>query len=219
MMALLMNLLVGLPGQRPGGLTLSLAVAIAAAAGAILLGFGYAVIATQLPRASVPVQAAMAVLRGVPVLLLVFMLSLTSLSLRLAAVSGMVLYSLAHVGEILRAFLALYPVHMVEQANLLGLTPGREWVALRIPWTFWHSLPTLGTHWVSLLKDTGALVILGMPELTTVTKMIAEGPVGQERWVEVLLLGTGLYLAAALALVWGLRSLMRRGAGRAIPVH
>jgi len=56
------------------------------------------------------------------------------------------------------------------------------------------------THWISLLKDTGALVVLGIGELTTVAKVLSQAPGSYERWVTVLVLAGALYLAATLAL-------------------
>ena len=57
------------------------------------------------------------------------------------------------------------------------------------------------THWVSLLKDTGALVVLGIGELTTTTKMLSEIAPSFEQWAIVLLVAAALYLGATLALI------------------
>lgn len=87
----------------------------------------------------------------------------------------------------------------------MGMGPVREWVRLRIPWTLRHAWGAVGTHWVSLLKDTGALVVLGIGELTTVAKALSETPAGPNQWVTVLVSAAGLYLAATLVLIWFLR--------------
>jgi ABC-type amino acid transport system permease subunit len=190
------SLLVGLPGQRPGGLVLTVMVAIGSAGCALLLGILYASICVRAPRASLVLQAALAVLRGVPLLLLIFVLAqTTTVSLPAAGFLGLVLYSLCHVGETLRSFLACYPPALADQARILGLGPLRA-MALRIPWTFRQSLDALATHWISLLKDTGALVVLGIGELTTVTKILSERGSLRE-WQLVLLTAGLLYLATA----------------------
>ena len=55
------------------------------------------------------------------------------------------------------------------------------------------------------MKDTGALVVLGVGELTTVAKMLSETSASYERWVTVLVVAAAMYLAATLALIRGLR--------------
>jgi ABC-type amino acid transport system permease subunit len=200
------NLLIGLPGARPGGLVLTILYAVAAGWGALLLGFAYAMIGVVLPRASLTLQAASAFLRGVPLLLLVFLLAqLSSLPIGVAGLVALLLYSFAHISEVLRSFLASYPTSLSDQARVMGMGPVREWVRLRIPWTLRHAWGAVGTHWVSLLKDTGALVVLGIGELTTVAKALGETPAGANQWVTVLVSAAGLYLAATLVLIWCLR--------------
>lgn len=170
-----MNLLIGLPGDRSGGLLLSLAYFFASGGTALLSGCVYAVICGAWPRASLLLQAATAVLRGVPLILLVFLFANVSwLTAGIAGLVGLIVYSFGHVSEILRSFLAAYPKATAEQAQLMGINPLRDWTLLRLPWTLWRSWRALITHWVSLRKDTGALVVLGIGELTTTTKMLSE---------------------------------------------
>lgn len=199
------NLLLGLPGQRPGGLVLTVIVAVGSAACAVVLGIGYASVCVQARRASLVLQAVLALLRGIPLILLIFALAqLTSVGLPVAGFIGLVLYSLCHVGETLRSFLASYPAELDDQARLLGLGGLRRLLTLRLPWTFRRSLDALATHWISLLKDTGALVVLGIGELTTVTKVLSES--GSLRdWQLVLLTAGLLYLGTAVLLISFLR--------------
>jgi ABC-type amino acid transport system permease subunit len=138
-------------------------------------------------------------------ILLMFALAhLTSISLPAAGFIGLVLYSLCHVGDTLRSFLASHPTALDDQARLLGLGTLRRLLTLRLPWTFRRSLDALATHWISLLKDTGALVVLGVGELTTVTKVLSE--TGSLRdWQSVLLTAGLLYLATAMLLIGLLR--------------
>jgi ABC-type amino acid transport system permease subunit len=212
------NLLIGFPNDRPGGLLLTLAVFLASAAGAVAVGFLYATICVTLPRASVPLQAGAAVLRGVPVLLLVFFAAqLTAFPVVLAGLAALVLYSFSHVGEILRSFLAAYPVHCAQQARVMGLGPVREWLQLRAPRTLGYALGALATHWISLLKDTGALVVLGIGELTTVAKVLSESDPSFQGWATVLLGAAALYLATTLTLIRVLHLLRRRPFAACVP--
>jgi ABC-type amino acid transport system permease subunit len=81
------------------------------------------------------------------------------------------------------------------------MRPWADWLELRTPWTVWRAWNALFTHWASLLKDTGALVILGVGELTMVAKVLSELEAGFDRWLFVLVLAAALYLVATLLLI------------------
>lgn len=205
------NLIFGLPGDRPGGLVLTIFYFVAAGGLALGLGFLYATIGVIWRRASLGLQAVSAFLRGVPVLLLVFFAAhLSGLTPATAGLVALSLYSFAHVGEIFRSFLAAYPTHLADQARVIGILPIWEWLLIRIPWMLRHAWGAVSTHWISLLKDTGALVILGVGELTTVAKALGETPTNYNRWGLVLSLAAGLYLAATFTLIYMLRLAERR---------
>jgi polar amino acid transport system permease protein len=201
------NLLIGLPNDRPGGLLLTVLIAVASGLIALVAGFAYAAICVAFPRASVPLQAGGAVLRGVPVLLLMFFISqMSSFPLTVAGLIALVLYSFSYVSEILRSFLAAYPRPLSEQARVIGMRRFAEWRKLRAPWTLGRALDALTTHWISLLKDTGALVVLGVGELTTIAKALSESSASTDRWFEALLFAAGMYLATTLLLIRGLQA-------------
>jgi ABC-type amino acid transport system permease subunit len=206
----LTTLLIGLPGHRPGGLALSLLLGVGSATVALLAGFGYATVCVALPRASLPLQGAMAFIRGIPLLILVFMAGTgTPLPLVLAGFLALCLYSLCHVGEIFRGFLGSYPRLLRDQARLTGLSPPAEWLVLRVPWALRRSLAALGTHWISLYKDTGALTVLAVGELTSIVQLLSQ-TVSTERWIRILAGAAALYLATSLAIAAALRLLIRR---------
>jgi ABC-type amino acid transport system permease subunit len=208
---MIVNLLMGLPNDRPGGLLLTLIVFAAAAVAAVLAGYLYAVVCVWFPRVSLIVQAASALMRGVPLLLLIFLIAqTTTLRVAVAGLLALIIYSFSHVSEILRSFLASYPTQYAQQARAMGIGPVREWLQLRVSWTLGRSLGALGTHWISLLKDTGALVILGVGELTSVAKVLSETTASYDRWVAVLVTAAGVYLVATLGLIQGLRVLQNR---------
>ncbi len=206
---MVLNLLFGLPGERPGGLVLTVLYFVASGLGALMLGFAYAAVGVMLPWGSLPLQAASALLRGIPLLLLVFLLAhVPWLTTGGAGLAALLIYSFSHVGESLRSFLASYPRYLSEQARLMGIGPAREFLRLRMPWTLWRAWGALLTHWVSLLKDTGALVVLGIGELTTSAKVLSETTASYEHWLTVLVLAAALYLGTTLALIYGLKFAM-----------
>lgn len=207
---MLTNLLIGLPGHRPGGLALTLLLGVGSAVVALLFGLVYATACVALPRASFPLQAAMAFIRGIPLLILVFMAGAgTPLPLVLAGFMALCMYSLCHVGEILRGFLNSYPKLLRNQARLTGLSLPAEWFILRIPWTLRRSLAALGTHWISLYKDTGALTVLAIGELTSIVQLLSE-TASTEEWIRILATAAALYLVTSLTIAAALRILMRK---------
>jgi polar amino acid transport system permease protein len=213
---LLVNLLVGLPDQRPGGLALSVLSAVAAAVCAVVVGILYATVCAAAPVLTIGLQAGLALLRGVPLLLLIFALGqATTLPIAATGFVALSLYSLSHVGETLRSYLTVYPTNLREQARLLTLSWASEWLTLRVPWTLRQSMDALGTHWISLLKDTGALTVLGIGELTTVARLLSERA-ATTQWLLILLLAAALYLVAVLSLMRALDALKTRLAGRGI---
>jgi ABC-type amino acid transport system permease subunit len=208
---MIMQLLIGLPGERPGGLLLTASYFLGAGTLALAAGFVYAGVCTAFPWMSLPLQAAAAVVRGIPPLLLVFLLAVaTGLSVGGAGLAGLTAYSFTHVGEALRSFLAAYPTALRHQARVMGLGPLRDWAELRVPRTLVYSLDALATHWVSLLKDSGALVVLSIGELTTVAKTLSESAASYERWAATLLTAGALYLATTLLLIAALNRVRSR---------
>lgn len=198
------DLLFGLPAQRPGGIVLTLILAVGSASGAMVLGVIYAMVCVRFPWLSLGLQGALAVVRGIPLLLLVFALGqLTSFPLVATGYLALLLYSLCHVGETLRGFLASYPPDLRDQSRVLGYGWARDWLLLRLPWTLTHSMDALVTHWISLLKDTGALTVLAIGELTTVaTTLSLTADVSQ--WELIITVAGLIYLIVTVILIQSL---------------
>lgn len=198
------NMLIGFPDQRPGGLLLSVMLTAVAFAGAVVIGYGYAVVCQAFPRTSLSLQGLLAALRGIPLLLLVFFaVQISSMPPSAAGCVALLIYALCHVGEILRSYRAAYPVTMAEQSQVLGLGRVRDEVALKAQWTLLRSFDSLGTQAISLLKDTGALTIVGIGELTTIARGLSAGASAGE-WATTLMTAAALYLTATLLLVSGI---------------
>ena len=215
MLGIIVILLFGLPGERPGGLILTMIYFITAGGGAFIAGFIYATLCVGFPRGSLLIQACGALIRGIPLLLLVFLVAhVPGLKTDSAGIIALLLYSASHVGEILRPFWASYPESLSQQACVMNISCIQEWLELRTPWTLWRAFPVLLTHWVSLLKDTGALIVLGIGELTTVAKTLGELQRTTGQWAIVLVTAAGLYLAGTLLLIY----VLQYGLERFLPV-
>ena len=207
---LLEMLLVGLPDARPGGLLLSVVAFFGAALIGFLLGVVYAVTCAASRLGALLLMPLGTLVRGVPPILLVFAFAhITFLSLTFAGVVGLAVYSFSHTGEILRAYVVAYPRSQIEAGRVLGLSPLIAWSTLRLPWSLRKSLAPLATHWISLLKDTGALVVIGVGELTTVAKLLASSTANVTMWMSVLVVAGLLYLLTTFALLGVVRTLRR----------
>lgn len=118
-----------------------------------------------------PVRAATEVLRGLPLLLLVFFLYLGAPSLGLdvstfwALVLGMTLYNCAVLGEIIRAGILSLPKGQAEAACAIGLTPAQVYRYVLIPQAVRCMLPALVSQLVIMLKETSLGFIIGYSEM------------------------------------------------------
>jgi ABC-type amino acid transport system permease subunit len=143
------------------------------------------------------------------ILLLFFLVQTTGMALPVAGFLALLLYSLSHVGETLRSFLSGYPLKLREQARLMGIGWLHECAGLRLPWALRHSLDALGTHWISLLKDTGALAVVGIGELTAVARVLSDRADFSD-WQLILATAAALYLGSTVGLIW-LLELLKKG--------
>ena len=205
------RLLIGFPGQRPGGLVLSILLAAAA------IGLGF-VIALFLGAASnspfrvvrgfgrVYVQ----VFRGLPLILLLLLVHQLLSSgrryglvnaPRLSALVALTLYSSAYQAEIVRAGLRAVPPQMAEAARLLGGRPWEVylWIKMRYAWRV--MLPAFTGQAISLFKDTSAVIIIGVTDLMTVARISLGSSIGDAtHWVGMYLLVGFFYFCIAFGL-------------------
>lgn len=212
------NLLIGFPGHRPGGLTMSVLIAFLA----IGLGFVLAVvIGTGYESRQWPFRLAahlyVQIFRGIPLILLLLIvhqllgngrqwgLSTTPL---VSALVALTLYSSAYQAEIMRAGLQAVPERMVESARLMGSSHRQAYRLIKLRYTVHVMLPAFTGQAISLFKDTSVVVIIGVAELMTVARISLGSDVGNAPyWVGMYLVVGLLYFAVAfflshLALRW-----------------
>lgn len=204
------NLLFGFPGQRPGGLSLSLFLAVLA----IGIGFIIAMVAAVgresgwwlvrwLARGYVEV------FRGIPLILLLLLIYQViggqrfglNLSPRIAAVVTLALYSGAYQTEILRAGLKAVPSQLVDSARLMGSSPWQLFRLVRLRYAFRVMLPAFTGQAISLFKDTSVVIILGVGELMTVARSVLGSDIrNSPYWVGLYILVGVLYFMLAFSL-------------------
>lgn len=154
------------------GLGATLKAALVAAPLALVLAFLLAILRTaRLAIIRRPAVVVIEVLRGMPVLLMMFFGLLGfGLSSFEAVVFGLTLYNAAIIAEILRAGLSALPHGQVEAGTSIGLTRGQTLRIIELPQVVQLMLPSLISQLVVLLKDSSLGFIVGYGELLSVMK-------------------------------------------------
>lgn len=173
-----------LVGQYPHGPLggLSLTVLLAALGLLLALPLGVALGVARLSRRRwlrAPVSALVLVVRGTPLLMVVFwayffLPTLTGhktgqFSTMLAA---LVIFDAAYLAEIVRAGLQALPAGQTQAAQALGLS---RWQALRLvllPQALRHMLPSLVNQFASTIKETSLGTIIGLAELSFIANQV-----------------------------------------------
>jgi len=204
------NLLFGFPGQRPGGLTLSVLLAVFA------VGLGFA-IANLIGNGAESrwrslrwlCRLYVEVFRGIPLLLLLLLIYQAAGSLRFsqgitprgAALIALTLYSAAYQAEIVRAGLRSVPVELVESARTMGSNPWHAHRSVKLRYAVRVMLPAFTGQAISLFKDTSVVIILGVAELMTVARVTLGGDVtNAPYWVPLYMAVGLLYFTVAFSL-------------------
>ncbi|WP_349436816.1 ABC transporter permease [Pararhizobium sp. A13] len=126
------------------------------------------------------------IIRGVPELLIILILyfggtvALTALSGRYVEVDAFAagVFSLtivfgAYATEVFRAAILAVPAGQIEAANALGLTKILVWRLVIVPQMWRCALPGLGNLWLTLLKDTALISVVGLEDLMRKTSAAA----------------------------------------------
>jgi arginine/lysine/histidine/glutamine transport system substrate-binding/permease protein len=153
--------------------------------------------------------------RGTPLLVQIFMiyfglppllqeLGLTFTLDRLgAAVIALSLNSAAYIGEIVRAGIQSIPPGQSEAAQSLGLGPVQTMRYVIFPQALRRMLPPLGNEFITLLKDTSLVAVIGFEELFRQGQLIVAANYRPfELYGTVALLYLALTLLSSQAFSW-----------------
>ena len=168
-------LLVGQFPQGPlGGLALTLCLAVAG----LLISFPLAVL-VGIARTStytiiyLPVSIAVHLIRGLPVLMIIFwayfivpLVIGRSVSALTTVLCALVVYELAFMGEVIRAGIQALPKGQIEAARSLGLNGFQVMRRVVLPQALFHMLPSILNRFISLIKNTSLGYIISLNELT-----------------------------------------------------
>ncbi|MBE9013687.1 ABC transporter substrate-binding protein/permease, partial [Pseudanabaenaceae cyanobacterium LEGE 13415] len=124
-----------------------------------------------------------------------------------AAVVALSLNSAAYIAEVVRAGISSIEVGQTEAAQSLGLDSRQTLRHIIFPQAFRRMLPPLGNQFITLLKDTSLVAVIGFEELFRRGQLIVAA---NYRPFELYALVALIYLALTLLSSQGFRYLERR---------
>ena len=165
-----------------GGLLLTFLLAIVG----IVLSFPFGVLLALGRRSTLPAVRILStvyieVIRGVPLITILFMADImlplflpgeVRIDRVLRAMGGITLFSAAYVAENVRGGLQAIPSGQGEAANALGLSTAQTNIFIILPQALRAVIPANVGLFISLLKDTTLVVIIGLLELLGIGRAV-----------------------------------------------
>lgn len=160
------------------------------------------------------------IIRGVPELLLILILyfggtvAMTAIFGRYVEVDAFAagVFSLtivfgAYATEVFRAAIRAVPVGQIEAAQALGLSTTQTWRLVILAQMWRYALPGIGNLWLTLLKDTALISVVGLEDLMRKTGVAAGSTHDPLTFYSI---AAGLYLSFTSVSLVGLTLLERR---------
>jgi general L-amino acid transport system permease protein len=193
-----------------GGLLLTVLLAVVG----ILLSFPLGVLLalgrrSSLPAARVLSTAYIELIRGVPLVTILFMADIMLPLLlpgefridRVArAMGGITLFSAAYVAENVRGGLQAIPTGQVEAAHALGLNTVQTNLFIVLPQALRSVIPANVGLFISLLKDTTLVTIIGLFELLGIGRAILAQPESLGAHLEVYVFVAAVFFVLCYAM-------------------
>ncbi len=169
-----------------GGLLLTILIAIVG----IVLSFPLGVLLALGRRSELPVVRILStgyieLIRGVPLVTILFMADIIlplflpgewRLDRVARAMGGVTLFSAAYVAENVRGGLQAIPTGQIEAANALGLSGVQRNMYIVLPQALRSVIPANVGLFISLLKDTTLVTIIGLLELLGISRAVLAQP-------------------------------------------
>lgn len=153
---------------------------------------------------SVVVGSYTTIIRGVPELLVILLIYFggtaavsglfgryVEINAFLAGVVSITIVSGAYMAEIFRGAVLSIPEGQVEAARSLGLHPWKIWGLVILPQMMRIALPALANQWISRIKETSLISIVG---LTDIMRVASIGAGSMRAPLTFYLTATALYL-------------------------
>jgi len=174
------------PNHLWGGLPLTLMLAVIGVIGAFPLGLALALgRQSNLPFIRALSTAYIELIRGVPLITVLFMASVmfplflpagVSIDKLLRAQIGIILFTAAYLAEVFRGGLQAIPRGQYEAAADLGLGYWRAMGLVILPQALRLVIPPTVNSFISMLKDTSLVVIIGLFDLLGTVRLALTDP-------------------------------------------
>jgi general L-amino acid transport system permease protein len=192
--------ILGLPfvaTDQWGGLPLTLILSV----NGIVFSFPLAILLALGRRSKLPVIRAMCtafieLVRGVPLLTVLFMASLMiplflpqgfDINKLLRAQVAVILFSAAYLAEVVRGGLQAIPKGQFEAGDSLGLSFVQKTAFIILPQALRLVIPPIVNSFIAGFKDTSLVIIIGLFDLLGTTRLAANDPLWRPFYVEGLI--------------------------------
>lgn len=230
---LLIPLLTGASGEplpaidtrRWGGLLLTAVITVVA----LVASFPIGILLALGRRSSLPLIRGVCtvyieLVRGVPLITVLFMAmllvpllnpGLASVENAFRAMVGFTLFSAAYLAENVRGGLQSVPPSQEEAGRALGLSGWQVIILITLPQALRAVIPALVGQCISLFKDTSLVALVGLTDLTGISK----GVISQAEYVglqtEVYVFISVIYFIFSYAMAYVSRRIEASGSGKA----
>jgi general L-amino acid transport system permease protein len=173
---------------------------------------------TNLPAVKMICVVYVELIRGVPLVSLLFMASVMfplflpegiNIDKLLRAQIAIILFVAAYTAEVIRAGLQSLPKGQAEAADALGLSYWQKTAKIILPQALRLVIPPLVNTFIGFFKDTSLVLIIGIFDLLTAGKVAISEPAWQSFATEVYIILALIYFAFCFAMSKYSRSLER----------
>ena len=172
----------------------------------------------DLPAVKVLCVAYVELIRGVPLISVLFMASVMfplfmpaglNIDKLLRAQAAIILFAAAYLAEVVRGGLQALPKGQAEAADALGLSYWQKTAFIILPQALRLVIPPLVNTFIGFFKDTSLVLIIGLFDLMTMGKVALSDPPWESFSTEVYLGLAAIYVAFCFAMSQYSRSLER----------
>jgi general L-amino acid transport system permease protein len=174
---------------------------------------------TQMPAVKMLCVAYVELIRGVPLISLLFMASVMfplfmpeglNPDKLLRAQIAIILFAAAYLAEVVRAGLSALPKGQYEAADALGLSYWQKTMKIILPQALRMVIPPLVNTFIGFFKDTSLVLIIGIFDLLTAGKVAMADPVWSGFSTEIYIVLALIYFAFCFAMSSYSRGLERQ---------
>ncbi len=164
---------------------------------------------TNLPAVKMICVVYVELIRGVPLISLLFMASVMfplflpegiNIDKLLRAQVAIILFAAAYLAEVVRGGLQALPKGQAEAADALGLSYWEKTGKVILPQALRLVIPPLVNTFIGFFKDTSLVLIIGIFDLLTAGKVALSEPVWQGYSTEVYIVLAMIYFAFCFAM-------------------